>query len=246
MIRQRVKELVSEDQGMLSDDWIEVLKAITRYRYIDIKQIPSSMQQFAKINQRYVDRIRDLSEAIKNNTIKLSKLNQVGIPQGTSMSASLANVYMIPFDHAMETLAKSFNGTYRRYSDDFVLIIPKKISQDSIQTIATDIKIFARRLARLELESKKTKILMYSKRDKKIEKLSENKELSPSVFDYLGFAFDGRQVMLRPKGMFKFSYKSKRLARKNAFEKHELVKGNTELYSSYQQDYHQLTEHIWT
>lgn len=51
-----------------------------------------------------------------------------GIPQGTAISAVFANVYAIEFDIAIKQISDKYNGIYRRYSDDFVLVIPKNQS----------------------------------------------------------------------------------------------------------------------
>ncbi|MFK5281447.1 hypothetical protein ACI3PL_17985, partial [Lacticaseibacillus paracasei] len=105
--------------------------------------IHDEMLSYAKKHNRYIQRVRDLDGAIKTGKIQVSKKHEIGIPQGTSMSAVLANVYMIPFDHAMKTLAQSYGGIYRRYSDDFVLLIPKAVSRSSIRTVIRDINVMA-------------------------------------------------------------------------------------------------------
>lgn len=241
MIKQRVFDLVGGSNGELLADWYVVLRALTKYRDISADDIPNDMLLYAKKHSRYVERIRDLDEAIKSGKIKVSKKHEVGIPQGTSMSAALANAYMLPFDYAMNTLAQSYGGMYRRYSDDFVLLIPKQISRKSIQKVAEDIDVLAQRLAKLQLEKSKTKILLYTKADHVVAKIGEDCHLSNSIFDYLGFVFDGRQVTLRSKGLFKFSHKSRHSVRQVAFQKKELAKGKTVIYIPYQKAYHRLT-----
>ena len=48
--------------------------------------------------------------------------NTLGIPQGSPMSAVLSNVYMIDFDKNMFEYISNIGGSYRRYSDDILLI----------------------------------------------------------------------------------------------------------------------------
>ena len=45
-----------------------------------------------------------------------------GIPQGTPISATLSNLYMIDFDVAARAYCNSIGGMYRRYSDDILVI----------------------------------------------------------------------------------------------------------------------------
>lgn len=240
MLKQRVIDLVGVN-NQLTADWYAVMKALTKYRHIRAEDIPADMVAYAKKKRRYLDSISEFDEAIQHKVLVPSPLHQVGIPQGTSMSAALANTYMLPFDYAMNTLAAAYDGMYRRYSDDFVLVIPKKISAKSIVKISKDIKVMAARLARLELESKKTKILLYSKVGQSIQKLdSKQFTLTPSVFDYLGFVFDGQRVMLRSKAIFKFSHKSRHSVRQTAFAEDAILNGELSLYIPYQTAYHRL------
>lgn len=48
----------------------------------------------------------------------------IGIPQGSLISAILSNVYMIDFDQELAETIFGFKGFYRRYSDDFIVVIP--------------------------------------------------------------------------------------------------------------------------
>lgn len=241
MIKQRVLELVGGQDGQLSSDWYSVIRALTKYRHVSADEIPSDMLKFSRTHHRYVNRIRDLDRAISTGKITISKPHELGIPQGTSMSAAIANAYMLPFDMALDTVAKSFGGIYRRYSDDFVVLLPKALSLKTVQSVVCDIRMFAKRLASLELETKKTKVMCYSREKQSIQKVNEESKMKDSVFDYLGFVFDGRQVTIRAKGLFKFSHKSKHAVRQTAYEKNELVKGRTLMYLPYQDAYHRLT-----
>lgn len=47
-----------------------------------------------------------------------------GIPQGASISAVLANVYMVDLDQAINDYVLRKNGLYLRYCDDFIIILP--------------------------------------------------------------------------------------------------------------------------
>ena len=51
-----------------------------------------------------------------------------GIPQGTPISATLANLYMIDFDELIYNITSSVDrpAFYQRYSDDIILICERK------------------------------------------------------------------------------------------------------------------------
>lgn len=50
--------------------------------------------------------------------------NSYGIPQGSPISALLANVYMLDVDKKVYEIVAAQNGMYMRYSDDFIIILP--------------------------------------------------------------------------------------------------------------------------
>lgn len=78
-----------------------------------------------------------------------------GIPRGTGLSATLAEVYLQDFDRQFRSLES--NAIYLRYVDDFILLIPT--GQDSAHTKAV-IKQHLRRISRqfkLSLNSSKTR-----------------------------------------------------------------------------------------
>ncbi|OAB33137.1 hypothetical protein PMSD_15605 [Paenibacillus macquariensis subsp. defensor] len=48
-----------------------------------------------------------------------------GVPQGSAISAVLSNIYMLDFDKIVNDNVTEKNGLYMRYSDDFIVILPK-------------------------------------------------------------------------------------------------------------------------
>ena len=61
---------------------------------------------------------------------KQGKQNKRGIPQGTPLSATLANIYMLDFDAKIyEEASKPYkNVYYQRYSDDLILLNDKHVN----------------------------------------------------------------------------------------------------------------------
>ena len=48
------------------------------------------------------------------------------IPQGTPISALAANIAMIDFDIEMVREINALGGSYRRYSDDILVVVPSQ------------------------------------------------------------------------------------------------------------------------
>lgn len=74
---------------------------------------------------RELDKYFDTEEfqEAKRKYLKRNKKNYQ-IPQGSSISAVYANVYMVDFDKKINDFITSHHGMYRRYCDDIVMIIP--------------------------------------------------------------------------------------------------------------------------
>ena len=81
-----------------------------------------------------------------------------GIPQGSSISACLANVYMLEIDRLINEFVVARDGIYRRYSDDFIIILPMDTSStDSIEKIIQKFGAFKDK-GILELQPEKTQV----------------------------------------------------------------------------------------
>jgi hypothetical protein len=72
---------------------------------------------------------------IKKLNLVISKNNSVGIPQGSPISATLANIYMLEFDQEIFDGASSIGGFYQRYSDDLIIICEQRFEDDIIKLI---------------------------------------------------------------------------------------------------------------
>ena len=145
---------------------------------------------------------------------KISRLK--GIPQGSPISASLANIYLHDFDKLVNVIVSEFGGIYRRYSDDMVVVADEKYKDNIYQLLTDNIKRFD-----LEIQPNKTQIFYFKNFNGKYgckelniytEKLSDN-----TKFDYLGFSFDGEHVYLKSAGLSKYYRKMKRSVKRGGF-----------------------------
>ncbi|EJB6186207.1 RNA-dependent DNA polymerase, partial [Listeria monocytogenes] len=142
----------------------------------------------------------------KDNKTLYNK-NKFGIPQGSAISAVFANIYASEFDLKLKEIADEFSGIYRRYSDDFILVIPKSdiVNEQKIRRIETDTRRVASEY-KIELHKDKTGLYLYEN-DKIFDIISNE----VSHLDYLGFVFDGTTVKMRGKSPYKFYRNAKKL-----------------------------------
>ena len=148
---------------------------------------------------------------------KLGKVARKGIPQGTPISATLANIYMIDFDDAIHKEASSRGAYYQRYSDDLIIICDRADEKHFYDLIIRDIDT----ITQLEIQAGKTHIYRY---DENCNGnlvggiLMEDGNVSPNKqLEYLGFAFDGTKVRVKTSGFSKFYRKMKRAFKRGAF-----------------------------
>lgn len=202
--------------GRIPKDWQSVLKAITKYRSIQKEELKSFKQHAG----RYQVEAKTLSKMMKSGKIKVGKLNKKGIPQGTSISSVLANIYMLEFDELVQKLLDNYGGFYRRYSDDFAIVVPiNNCDLEEIHKLLKQIQQLCQSRVLLAIEDHKSKLLYFDAQQKIIYQAGTSKRYN---FDFLGFSFTGKKVILRPKTIYKFHYKGKHaiyLLRRNVNER---------------------------
>lgn len=202
----------------LSDDHYSVFKNVTAYSKWELKDLlvlngfsddwagrKSLNSQVRVLTPRQFKESR--SQIVKN-------ADHYGIPQGSPISAVLANVYMLEVDKLINDMVLGLGGMYMRYSDDFIIILPdvaKLNAADIFEKIHTLLK-FA---PRLTLEQSKTQYFHYA--DGELEncgkKFHAEADSSSRFINFLGFTFDGRQVSIQAKTISKYYYRMYRKAK---------------------------------
>lgn len=139
------------------------------------------------------------------------KEEKKGIPQGTPISATLANIYMIDFDERIyrEATTNSRNAYYQRYSDDLIIICDQKDEQYFYSLLEKEIV----EKAKLSIQPQKTKRYRYELSENLVFKggIDEDGIVNPNKqLMYLGFEYDGTKVLVKPAGFSKFYRKMKR------------------------------------
>lgn len=201
ILKRRVAEVLGV--GGLSEDWYRVIKSVTKfsfYKKVELNKQSGPDKELRRKKQfTYFKTHKDFRE-FRKSTKPCKNNKSYGIPQGTALSAILANVYATKFDVLMNRLIKDYQGIYRRYSDDFIIIVPKnnQIGLDEFRLIENQVHEYIDS-CKLYIQADKTELFEFSKGQ--IVNINKN---THSQLDYLGFVFDGKNVSMRNKSPYKF------------------------------------------
>lgn len=198
----------------LPDDHYALFKSLTKFSTVQRDDVYTALD-ISLHNPRKDKRTRLCSAEEFRNRIRAANLirtnqNPRGIPQGTPISALLSNIYLTEFDLEIKKEIDKEGGKYMRYCDDMLLIVPRH-KKDYFETYVTK-KITEYELS---INSDKTEVRDFIN---SYGVLSSNKPLQ-----YLGFTFDGKQVLLRSSALARYSEKAKRGVR---FAKATMIKRN--------------------
>lgn len=207
LLKERLQKVLLVER--LPNDWYNIFKSLTKFAFIDKEKLEISDNPLVqKNNISYFHSIADFRKYHKYNKCNLNKTAS-GIPQGNTLSGVLANVYAIDFDSELSNLSKCYNGMYQRYSDDFILVLNVELLEDVFgNNYIEHIITYIQRLAadnKITLQREKNKL--YYVRDKTVLDSDRGK----SHIDYLGFSFDGQNVRIREKSIYKFYRNARRL-----------------------------------
>ena len=169
--------------------------------------------------------LKDLKKIRANGLIRANKVDQdskrlrdFGICQGSPISATLANIYMLEFDEFMNLYISNMQGIYRRYSDDMVVICSQQYRDKILDIFEKQIK----NLTKLEIQTDKTQVFHFKKQYNQLICLQEfngiiNANSSKRKFEYLGFSFDGKNVYLKTTALAKYYRKMKKGVKRSAY-----------------------------
>lgn len=203
-----------------------VYKNITRYSFVDMKDIlriyheheikNTKQRRFKNIDvfcaspQEFRERI------VANGLIQPNKLS-MGIPQGSPISATLANLYMLEFDKKFSKEALENGDLYRRYSDDLVYIT----TLDKKEAIKSSIIKFIKEELYLEISQSKLQEFVFTRNHSEpsgftVQSYKEGVEIASTKLSYLGFYFDGKNTFIRNSSLSKYYRGVKRLIKHKA------------------------------
>lgn len=211
----------------LPADFYAVFKNVTRFSYCELEDLLAlnGLENTIQGRKEFNKKSRALSsEAFRDNKTKL-KLNprgEIGVPQGSPISAVLANIYMLSFDKLIFEHVNSCGGFYMRYSDDFMIVLPDNGDSDYHNQYSW-IKTTIDSIPKLNLQEKKTKLFYVCGTDIKscTNQYIPAFENSKNAIDFLGFTFNGKEITIRDKTLSKYYHRLYRkagtIARHNGF-----------------------------
>jgi hypothetical protein len=189
-------------------------KAIARKKVSKIKFLKKSEAIAFCTKREFISKSKKLVK--KNRYIRdengLVKTKDFGIPQGSPISAILANIYMLDFDFEINEHIKKINGIYKRYSDDMVVVCPLDRKEEVLA-------LFDKKIQDIDLtiQRKKTQVFHFQ-RDNNLLKCGQEFESLINFnknFIYLGLEFDGTDVKIKSASLSGFYRKMKRTIKRS-------------------------------
>lgn len=232
----------------LPADYYAVFKNITKYskwELIDLlsyHKLKNSKRGIRELNDK--ETIFPIAEyrKLKKDDVKQLRAqknkNSFGIPQGSAISAVLSNVYMLEADKKLNEFVKANKGLYMRYSDDMIIILPKSI-KETFKNQYSKIMQILHFIPRVELEKDKTQVFDYENTELRScnELVMEDIPNGLNHLNYLGFIFNGKEVIIRDKTTSKYYYrmyrKLKTIVRCKGVTKRRHRISNRNIYEKY-------------
>jgi Reverse transcriptase (RNA-dependent DNA polymerase) len=206
-------------QTKLSRDHFQVFKSITRYSFIERDALYTKLGflgpktnpitgaikigyliPFDQMPKRQICKPETLRRILKSNpTLLTVNKSNCGVPQGAPISDLLANLYMFDFDKHMHNYAKQLGGTYLRYSDDIIIVLPGDATAGQ-SAKEEAIKVLEACAPGLAFKLEKTFMYEFTPKSsggQNFTRLLGQANQGANGLEYLGFRFDGQSVFIR-------------------------------------------------
>lgn len=237
----------------------KLFDSLTKYSYVEIEDIIKSCSipnlgfrhrndfMSSDFSSYFISAKEFRDKIAKRNLIKVNKPDKSsgilrGIPQGTPISAFLANLYLMEFDRfIIKELVIKQDCYYRRYSDDIVILFNSLKDFDKWDVQIRN--LIASPPFSLTISKDKTVVSIFSKQADQV-KCETKTEFCIDFSDrhpmrYLGFDFDGERILIKSSSLSKYyremkesiSKKSNRAEKARRYnEKHPEKPKSTKMY----------------
>lgn len=201
----------------LPADHFAVFRAVTEQRRVDRSQLRAilgrDIPRHRTPGNRRVCTPAEFRTSVREH---VSAARTLGIPQGSPISAVLANLYMLAVDRQILGALAQIGASYRRYSDDILVVCAPGAARDVEDIVARTIE-----LSGLRVKATKSLRIAFRETSGGISATSIQPHRSsdsaataltavPRSLSYLGFEWDGRRMVLRSQTMARFLKRLKR------------------------------------
>jgi RNA-directed DNA polymerase len=194
----------------LPNDQFKLFNSLTQFAFIEkndlLKTLSLKEKDLKKHSlTRFCD-IKDFRNKIKGaNPSPLNINKRIGIPQGSPISATLSNVYMIDYDIAINQLLKKYDFIYRRYCDDIIIVCNHSDFADLKKNLYDEIKKLD-----LEIQPEKEEVVnFFFSPNGQLRGYEANDRLKFKNLQYLGFEFNGQNTYIRSSSLSRFHRRMK-------------------------------------
>lgn len=227
----------------LPEDHYKVYKSLVNFSYVELYDVlkelninhPNNIIQ-DNIRSFYATGVEFRNSIVSKGLVKKNPFKEnetqkaIGIPQGTPISAFLANLYMLDYDIEMHNLISSNNGIYRRYSDDILVICPTEKAETIKKSILESITKY-----KLVIQDSKTQITRFT-----------NGRLMKGYqpVKYLGFEFNGKTKRIKSSSISKYYRNLKRSIKYKANRARIMKRKRPELSFIYRKQIYKNYSHL--
>lgn len=199
LLKTRLKRILQVER--LSDGWFQIFRFMTKFRYVKLDDLKANDRFAEALKRKSRDPIATMAEVKQAGIPIWPNPNSYGIPQGTPISATMSNLYMIDFDHEMSAFCDSAGALYRRYSDDILVVCPLDTAteiQDRIENLLA--------AEGLSISREKTEVAEFNP--------AQPNPLFLRPAQYLGFSLHHGDAAIRPSSLSRQWRKMKRSFRR--------------------------------
>lgn len=136
ILKDALKKIIREHS--LPKDWYSVFRAAAKFAFVRMDDIKSNATFKERMQRNRRQPIATVAE-LKGQKIPFYRNPNPhrGIAQGTPISASLSNLYMLDFDTEMSKRCLEADAMYRRYSDDILIICKEEHAAGLEESVTT-------------------------------------------------------------------------------------------------------------